>query len=138
MHGQNVTKRRFYFISNFYLYATLFLLNSTKVPIFLEKIATLHQQCRNRGIITFSLSFMPMSSSRFKTCLLENLLHPITIDSSSRENYSIYFHLTTRERRYATFLLSMLSSTSANSYISTTLDYLVSTSSRIAIKLDFN
>ena len=76
-----------------------------------------------------------MSSSRFKTYLLENLLHPINIDSSSRENHSIYFHLHAKERHYST-LLSAFSSANTNSHISTTLDYLVFTSSHISMKSD--
>ena len=54
------------------------------------------------------------------------------------KKHSIYFHLHTKERGYETLLLSLLSSASANSHISTTLDYLVSAYSHITIKLDFN
>ena len=74
-----------------------------------------------------------MSSSRFKAYLLDYLFYPIVINSSSGENSCI-----SKQRQHSTFAPSIFSCNSNNSCISTTLDFLVSTSSYITIKLNFN
>ena len=116
-----------------------FSLRNTKVPTFLENIATLHQQSISRGNITFSLSFMSMPSRRFKFNLLEHLKHPIITDSFDRENIFSYFCTISKERHH--FTSSRIKFSSFICIIrkfSIILDYSLSTSSYIIIKLDFN
>ena len=73
-------------------------LEETKIPVFLVKIPTLHCKLGNRRNIIFSLSFVPMLSSRFKFNLLECLNHPIVTDSFGRGNISSNFCTIINER----------------------------------------
>jgi len=85
------------------------------------------------------LSFIPISSSRFKAHLLEYSIYPIINLSFSRRNYFAYFYLARKEKNNFTsyFILVSTSSIANKVNFSTTLDYLVTTSSHILIKLDF-
>ena len=93
----------------------------------------------SRGNITFSLSFVPMSSSRFKFNLLEHHNHPIITDSFSRETIFSHFCTISKERHhFASLCISFLSFICISKNFSINLEYLVSTFLRITVILELN